>query len=429
MRGMVARGITKISGRRLLLLYVLALVACKGNAKTRDAGATVRGDVTANGDAAGDAAAQGDANSYGEDEPFDAAALEVETKAVTLDVPTIDVLAEQQSAHADALVVARVPNGWRLVGAGKLAVDKTRVTIPEGETVVVQQIASKAGPAGVLVVVGAKETAGELAELVFALDGECWALAGVNAGALVGVWSAPCPALGAAPKDKQLAATIEKSRVWVGTRLALDANNAMPEPAKFGEGGAQLATVRAGFASLTFAVGDDVPIERAVSAIVLMQKEVPATHWVPHAWLPMRFPNGFGTDPIPTPVAPPPTALPPLGTSGMQPFKSASFALGPLVLSKKPGLIEEEVSRVVRSRAGVYRACYQKELNRTPGLAGTLNVAFDVDVDGTVLRVTATGGRLNDGVRQCVKSNVIRLKFPPKPTRTSVRARFIFSFS
>jgi hypothetical protein len=80
------------------------------------------------------------------------------------------------------------------------------------------------------------------------------------------------------------------------------------------------------------------------------------------------------------------------------------------------GLTREEIDREVKKRAGVFRACYQKELNRTPGLGGKLIVNFVIDAAGNVKSSrTAPGGNLkNDGVESCVKSNINRLKFPAK---------------
>lgn len=79
------------------------------------------------------------------------------------------------------------------------------------------------------------------------------------------------------------------------------------------------------------------------------------------------------------------------------------------------GLSKEEVDRVVKARAGVFKACYQKELNRQPGLGGKLVIHFVIAADGSVKNASTQGGTLrNDGVESCVKSNIMRLKFPAK---------------
>jgi outer membrane biosynthesis protein TonB len=95
------------------------------------------------------------------------------------------------------------------------------------------------------------------------------------------------------------------------------------------------------------------------------------------------------------------------------------------------GLTSEEIDRVVKARAGVFRACYQKELNHTPGIGGKLLIHFKIGADGTVQAgntATAGGSTLrNDAVEQCVKSNVNRLKFPAKGGVANVNYPFVFT--
>lgn len=79
------------------------------------------------------------------------------------------------------------------------------------------------------------------------------------------------------------------------------------------------------------------------------------------------------------------------------------------------GLSKEEIDRVVKARAGVFRACYQKELNRSPGIGGKLVIHFVIAADGSVKSSSTQGGSLrNEGVESCVKGNIMRLKFPSK---------------
>jgi len=93
------------------------------------------------------------------------------------------------------------------------------------------------------------------------------------------------------------------------------------------------------------------------------------------------------------------------------------------------GLSAEEIDRVVRSRAGVFRACYQKELNRTPGLGGKLVMKFKIDGNGVVQAASTGGGSTmrNAAVESCVASNVMRLKFPAKGGVANVNYPFVFS--
>ncbi|NVB81450.1 MAG: AgmX/PglI C-terminal domain-containing protein [Kofleriaceae bacterium] len=92
------------------------------------------------------------------------------------------------------------------------------------------------------------------------------------------------------------------------------------------------------------------------------------------------------------------------------------------------GLTAEEINRVVKSRAGVFRACYQGELNRSPGIGGKLIVHFSIGGDGIVKNAKTAGGSSlrNAAVEQCVTSNIMRLKFPAKGGIANVNYPFLF---
>jgi len=92
------------------------------------------------------------------------------------------------------------------------------------------------------------------------------------------------------------------------------------------------------------------------------------------------------------------------------------------------GLTAEEINRVVKARAGVFRACYQHELNRSPGLGGKLVVHFVIGGDGAVKTAKTAGGSSlrNDSVEECVTSNIMRLKFPAKGGQANVNYPFVF---
>ncbi len=93
------------------------------------------------------------------------------------------------------------------------------------------------------------------------------------------------------------------------------------------------------------------------------------------------------------------------------------------------GLTEEEIKRVIMARAGLFKACYQKELNRNPGLGGTLKMQFVISGDGTVKSARNAGGSTlkNDEVESCVNSNLMRLKFPAKGGTSNVKWPFVYS--
>jgi len=93
------------------------------------------------------------------------------------------------------------------------------------------------------------------------------------------------------------------------------------------------------------------------------------------------------------------------------------------------GLTAEEINRTVKARGGVFRACYQKELNRSPGIAGKLVVKFKIDGSGVVQAASVTGGSTlsNAAVGECVTSNVMRLRFRAAGGAANVTFPFVFS--
>jgi hypothetical protein len=108
--------------------------------------------------------------------------------------------------------------------------------------------------------------------------------------------------------------------------------------------------------------------------------------------------------------------------------KEVSVAVGEM--SGDPGgYTEDEINRVVKRSAGMFRACYQKELNRSPGIGGKIVVRFKIGADGAVITASPAGGSTmaNEAVKECVARNVNRLKFPPKGAIANVTYPFLFS--
>ena len=71
-----------------------------------------------------------------------------------------------------------------------------------------------------------------------------------------------------------------------------------------------------------------------------------------------------------------------------------------------------QADRVIRARQGMFRACYQKELNRDPSLQGRLIARLTVAADGSVSEVALNGNQMA-GTGSCVNQNLRRLRFPP----------------
>jgi hypothetical protein len=124
-----------------------------------------------------------------------------------------------------------------------------------------------------------------------------------------------------------------------------------------------------------------------------------------------------------------PGGSPPLKTAGGTSGSPGPGAVGPS--GDFGSLTADEIDRVITARAGVFRACYQKELNHTPGIGGKLIIHFRIGGDGAVKYDslgTAGGSTLrNDDVERCVLVNVGHLRFPAKGGGASVIYPFVFT--
>lgn len=80
-----------------------------------------------------------------------------------------------------------------------------------------------------------------------------------------------------------------------------------------------------------------------------------------------------------------------------------------------PTLGAAEIDAVIRRNQGMYRACYQRELNRDPSLAGDVRMHFEILPSGKVTGQRKIGGTMtNAEVIQCVKNALGYLQFPRK---------------
>lgn len=96
------------------------------------------------------------------------------------------------------------------------------------------------------------------------------------------------------------------------------------------------------------------------------------------------------------------------------------------------GLTKEEIDKVVRAKQGLLRACYQKELNRQPGLGGKLVINFVIANDGSVKSTRTDPGKSSlrhDGVESCVRTQITKLRFPAGKGGGVVNYPFIFNQS
>jgi hypothetical protein len=118
---------------------------------------------------------------------------------------------------------------------------------------------------------------------------------------------------------------------------------------------------------------------------------------------------------------------PPEETS--EPVKPGNVRLDPPTGSLG-GFTLEEIGRVVVPRMGNFRACYQRELQRTPGIHGTLHVHIQIGRDGHVQAVdtAAPDSTLHsDAVAHCVIGHIESLRFPDKGGIASLNYAFEFT--
>jgi hypothetical protein len=90
------------------------------------------------------------------------------------------------------------------------------------------------------------------------------------------------------------------------------------------------------------------------------------------------------------------------------------------------GLSPEQISRVVRARAGAFRACYESAAARDPKLQGGITVSFTVSPTGSVNARIANSSLANPRVESCVLRMFNRLSFPSADKPTSANWPLVF---
>jgi hypothetical protein len=92
------------------------------------------------------------------------------------------------------------------------------------------------------------------------------------------------------------------------------------------------------------------------------------------------------------------------------------------------GLSEAQIRRVIMSREGAYRACYETALAREPALKGGVTVSFQITTSGSVSDAHIANTSLNNGrVESCLLRVFGRLKFPASDHATNVPWPLIFN--
>jgi hypothetical protein len=91
------------------------------------------------------------------------------------------------------------------------------------------------------------------------------------------------------------------------------------------------------------------------------------------------------------------------------------------------GLTPAQISRVVMSRYGAFRACYESAASSNPNMQGSVGISWSISAGGSVAGASVGGSSLgNPRVEGCIVRQFSRLSFPSadKPTNAS----WTFSF-
>ena len=138
------------------------------------------------------------------------------------------------------------------------------------------------------------------------------------------------------------------------------------------------------------------------------------------------------------PVGPAPGGLPPelaaqigglVGSKGVQigSTSASTASVGAIILGS---LDRKVIDQVIAADLGAIRACYENELSRNPGLAGTVTVKFVVASTGAVQSaLTKTSTLHNAAVESCVNGRISRLTFPGPKGGGIVIVSYPFTFT
>ena len=94
------------------------------------------------------------------------------------------------------------------------------------------------------------------------------------------------------------------------------------------------------------------------------------------------------------------------------------------------GLSGDQIDKVVRSHGGQIRACYSRELERTPGLEGQITIKWTINAKGNVTSAKVHKTTMNNSrVEDCIVREVQRMKFPKPEGGNKAVVKYPFGFS
>jgi len=105
----------------------------------------------------------------------------------------------------------------------------------------------------------------------------------------------------------------------------------------------------------------------------------------------------------------------------------ATTSGSPIILG---ALDKSIIDAVIKRHLSAIRYCYQRELQKSPDLAGRVVVKFVIGKDGTVASASIKSSTMNAVVvESCVAARFLRMKFPPSPGEGIVLVSYPFLFS
>ena len=94
---------------------------------------------------------------------------------------------------------------------------------------------------------------------------------------------------------------------------------------------------------------------------------------------------------------------------------------------KRPALGNQQIKRIITERVPQVRACYERELKKSPGLGGKVLVAWTIREDGAVasprVRKNTTG---SSKLGPCITKAIAKWHFPKSSSTSDVEFPFVF---
>lgn len=97
------------------------------------------------------------------------------------------------------------------------------------------------------------------------------------------------------------------------------------------------------------------------------------------------------------------------------------------VLATAEGLTKEQIQQTIQKNIGSVIKCYEDELESKPDLKGRVQLSFDIEVDGKILKSSVAKTTLNNQkVEDCIVESSKTWIFPKPTNSKSVHVEYPF---